>query len=225
MEQFNRTITLIGEEQFKKLQLKKVIVFGVGGVGGYTIEALVRAGIGSIAIVDNDKVSITNLNRQIIALHSTLGKSKVDVMKERIMDINPKIQLDTFKTFYLEESENEIDLSRYDYIVDAIDTVKGKIALVKNANKLNIPIISSMGTGNKINPNLFEISDIYKTSVCPLARVMRNELKKLGIKKLKVLYSKENPIKNSSNVPSSISFVPSVAGLIIASEVVKDLVS
>ena len=145
-------------------------------------------------------------------------------MKERMLDINPEVEIETFKTFYLPENENEIDLAKYDYIIDAIDTVKGKIALVKNANQLNIPIISSMGTGNKLNPSLLEITDVYKTSVCPLARVMRIELKKLGIKKLKVLYSKENPIKNSSNIPSSISFVPSTAGLIIASEVIRDLI-
>ena len=228
--QFSRTELLLGADAMYKLKNSHVIVFGVGGVGGYVIEALTRAGIGSIDIVDNDVVSVTNLNRQIIALHSTIGKYKVDVMKDRVLDINPDININTFKTFYSPETSQEFDFSKYDYVVDAIDNVTGKIELVMQAQKFQIPIISSMGTGDKVNPEMLEISDIYKTSVCPLARVMRQEMKKRRVKKLKVLYSKEVPIKpvfkeGEKPYPSSSSFVPSTAGLIIASQVIKDIIN
>lgn len=220
---FDRTKNLIGENALEKLASSKVAVFGIGGVGGYVVEALVRAGIGEIDLIDNDTINPTNINRQIVALHSTLGQYKVDVMEKRILDINPNIKINSFKTFFDENTINQFDFSKYDYIIDAIDSVKSKLLLIEAAKKINIPIISSMGTGNKLNPTKFEIEDISKTSVCPLARIIRSELKKQGIKKLKVLYSKEEPIKTGSRTPSSISFVPSVAGLIIASEVVKDL--
>lgn len=221
---FDRTKSLIGENSLEKLANSKVAIFGIGGVGGYVVEALVRANVGEIDLIDNDTINPTNINRQIVALHSTLGQYKVDVMKNRILDINPNIKINTFKTFFDENTINEFDFSKYDYVVDAIDSVKSKILLIKTCKSLNIPIISSMGTGNKLDPLKFEIADISKTSVCPLARVMRSELKKQGIKNLKVLYSKEEPIKTNSRTPSSISFVPSTAGLIIASEVVKDLI-
>ena len=223
--QFTRTQTLIGEKALEKLSKAKVIVFGIGGVGSYTIEALARAGLGNLDLVDNDEINITNINRQIIALHSTIGKPKVEIAKERILDINPNVNIKTYKIFFSPETSKEFDFTRYDYIVDAIDSVTGKIELVLKAQKANIPIISCMGTGNKLNPTMFEISDIYKTSVCPLAKVMRTELKKRGVKKLKVVYSKENPIKHSGQrIPASISFTPSVAGLIIASEIIKDII-
>ena len=227
--QFTRTELLIGDEGLKKLQLSKIAVFGVGGVGGYVVEALVRCGIGSIDIIDSDKVHITNINRQIIATYSTLGRYKVDVAEERIKDINPNCKVTKYNTFFTPETSSEFDFSKYDYVIDAIDTVSGKIELVMKCNEAGVPIISSMGAGNKMHPEKFEISDIYKTSVCPLAKVMRQELKKRGIKKLKVVYSKEPPIKPVSNdsggkrIPGSNSFVPSVVGLIIAGEVVNDL--
>lgn len=220
-----RTRTLIGESSLLKLSKSKILVFGIGGVGGYVVEALVRSGIGEIDIVDNDKVSISNLNRQIVALNSTIGEYKVDVMKKRALDINLNLKIDTYKLFFDENTKNEFDFSKYDYIVDAIDSVKSKLLLIELAKTNNIPIISSMGTGNKLNPLEFEIADISKTSVCPLARAIRTELKKRGIKELKVLYSKETPYKDGSRVPSSISFVPSTAGLIIASEVIKDIIA
>ena len=219
-----RTRTLIGDNAIEKLKKSRVIVFGIGGVGGYTVEALVRSGIGEIDIVDNDKVSISNLNRQIVALNSTIGEYKVDVMKKRALDINPDLKINTYKLFFDEKTKAEIDFLKYDYIVDAIDSVKSKLLLIELAKNNNIAIISSMGTGNKLNPLEFEIADIFKTSVCPLARIIRTELKKRGIKDLKVLYSKEKPYKDGSKVPSSISFVPSIAGLIIASEVIKDII-
>ena len=219
-----RTRTLIGDNAIEKLKKSRVIVFGIGGVGGYTVEALVRSGIGEIDIVDNDKVSISNLNRQIVALNSTIGEYKVDVMKKRALDINPDLKINTYKLFFDEKTNAEIDFLKYDYIVDAIDSVKSKLLLIELAKNNNIAIISSMGTGNKLNPLEFEIADIFKTSVCPLARIIRTELKKRGIKDLKVLYSKEKPYKDGSKVPSSISFVPSIAGLIIASEVIKDII-
>ena len=219
-----RTRTLIGDNAIEKLKKSRVIVFGIGGVGGYTVEALVRSGIGEIDIVDNDKVSISNLNRQIVALNSTIGEYKVDVMKKRALDINPDLKINTYKLFFDEKTKAEIDFLKYDYIVDAIDSVKSKLLLIELAKKDKIPIISSMGTGNKLNPLEFEIADIFKTSVCPLARIIRTELKKRGIKDLKVLYSKEKPYKDGSKVPSSISFVPSTVGLIIASEVIKDII-
>ena len=225
---------LIGEDAMKRLKSSRVIVFGVGGVGGYVVEALARAGIGTIDVVDNDSVSITNLNRQIIALHSTVGRAKVQVIAERIHDINPECTVNDHEVFFLPETEDLFDFSTYDYVIDAIDTVKGKIQLVVKAEETNTPIIACMGTGNKLNPAMLEVSDINKTSVDPLARVMRRELKARGIKKLKVVYSKEEPIKpeypkemyidgKPPRFPGSTSFVPPVAGMIIASEVVKDL--
>lgn len=228
-EQFSRTICMIGEDGFYKLQNSKIAVFGLGGVGGYTVEALVRSGISNIDLIDNDTVSLSNLNRQIIALQSTIGMPKVDVVEKRILDINPNAQIGKFQIFFTPDTSTKFDFSQYDYVVDAIDTVRGKIELVKMANETNTPIISSMGAGNKMNPQMFEISDIYKTSVCPLARVMRQELKKRGIKKLKVVYSKELPVvtdckDDGKRVPASNAFTPAVAGLIIASEVIKDLI-
>ena len=224
-EQFSRLEMLIGKENLDKLKNSRVAVFGVGGVGGYAVEALVRCGIGTIDIIDNDKVAKSNLNRQIYALHSTIGKYKVDVAKERILDINPDVKVNAYKTFYTPQTSGEFDFTQYDYVIDAIDTVVGKIELVMQANEAKTPIICSMGAGNKMNPADFEVSDIYKTSVCPLAKVMRHELKKRRIKKLKVVYSKELPKKeNGRRIPASNAFVPSTVGLIIASEVVKDLI-
>lgn len=231
-EIFSRTEMLIGKTATQKLQNSRVAVFGVGGVGGYVAEALARCGVGTIDLIDNDRVSESNINRQIIALSSTVGMMKTEVMKSRILDINSAAQVNTFNLFVLPENIDTFDFSVYDYIVDAIDTVSGKLAIIEKAYSLGIPVISSMGTGNKLDPTKFEITDIYKTSVCPLARVMRYELKKRGVKKLKVLYSKEEPVKvqtaadgtGKRAVPGSISFVPSVAGLIIGGEVVKDLI-
>lgn len=228
-EQFSRTELLIGKEAIEKLNSAKVAIFGLGGVGSFVAEGLARAGIGNFLLVDNDKVSITNLNRQIIALHSTIGKSKVEVAKQRILDINPNANVEIHEEFFMPDSKKILDKS-ISYVVDAIDTITAKIELVERTNKLDIPIISCMGTGNKLDPTKFEIADIFKTSVCPLAKVMRKELKNRGIKKLKVLYSKEEHIKieknyiNKKQVPGSISFVPSVAGLIIAGEVIKDII-
>lgn len=222
-EKFIRTENLIGKENLYKLNNSHIAVFGIGGVGGYVTEALVRAGVGNIDIIDNDTISESNINRQIIATTKNVGKFKVDVMKERILDINPNVQVNAFNVLYLPNTANEFDFSKYDYIIDAVDNVTAKIELILRANESNVPIISSMGTGNKLDPTAFEVSDIYKTEVCPLAKVMRTELKKRGIKKLKVVYSKEKPITNQ-RPPASISFVPSVAGLIIASEVIKDII-
>lgn len=232
--QFSRTELLLGKEAVEKLSKSRVAVFGVGGVGGYTVEALVRSGLGNIDIVDNDTVSLTNLNRQIIALHSTVGKYKVDVLSDRIKDINPNCNVKAYKTFYTPETAGEFDFSDYDYVVDAIDTVKGKIELVLQAKKAGIPIISSMGAGNKLDPTAFEVADISKTSVCPLARVMRYELRKRGINHLKVVYSREAPVSpreesdevlsGRRQIPGSTAFVPSAVGLIIAGEVIKDLI-
>ena len=223
--QFERTKALIGEAALEKLKNSHVAIFGIGGVGGFTAEALARAGINKIDLIDNDTINLTNLNRQIVALHSTIGQFKVDVMELRAKDINPDVKINSFKIFFDENSINQFDFSKYDYIIDAIDSVKSKLLLIETAKKLNIPIISSMGTGNKLDPTKFQIADISKTSVCPLARVIRVELKKRGIKNLKVLYSTEEPIKTGARTPSSISFVPPAAGLIIASEVVKDLIN
>ncbi len=229
-EQFSRTEMLIGKSGIEKLKNSKVAIFGIGGVGSYVVEALARAGIGKFILVDNDEVSISNLNRQIIATTKTIGMPKVEVAKQRILEINPKAHVQTYQEFFMPETEGIFD-ETVTYIVDAIDTVTAKIELVLRANKLNVPIISSMGTGNKLDPTRFEITDIYKTSVCPLAKVMRKELKQKAIKKLKVVYSKEEPIKVEQDettkkpVPGSISFVPSVAGLIIAGEVVKDIIN
>lgn len=223
--QFSRTELLIGKENVEKLKKSKVAIFGIGGVGSYVVEALVRAGIENFILVDNDDVSLTNLNRQIIATQNTVGLPKVEIAKKRILEINPNSKVIIHKELFLKESPDYFD-SDIDYVVDCIDTVSGKIELVVRANGFNVPIISCMGTGNKLDPTKFEITDIYKTSVCPLAKVMRKELKQRNIKKLKVLYSKEEPIKTDKEVkvPASISFVPSVAGLIIAGEVIKDLI-
>ena len=246
LNQFSRTELLIGKDGIEKLQNAKVAVFGIGGVGSYVVEGLVRAGIENFVLVDDDKVCLTNLNRQIIATRKTVGKPKVEVAKERILEINPKANVQTYQEFFMPNTEGILDDS-IDYIVDSIDTVTAKIELVVRAKNLNIPIISSMGTGNKLDPTKFEVTDIFKTSVCPLAKVMRKELRARNIKSLKVVYSKEEPIKPNQDlensckagcicppgtvrkctaknqVPGSISFVPSVAGLIIAGEVVKDI--
>ncbi len=247
LDQFSRTQLVFGKEAMDKLKGARVAVFGIGGVGGYTVEALARSGVGAIDIIDDDKVCLTNINRQIIATRKTVGKYKVDVAKERIEDINPDCKVTAFKTFYMPETADQFDFTQYDYVVDAIDTVTGKIALIENAKKAGTPIISSMGAGNKVDPTAFEVTDIYKTSVCPLAKVMRYELKRRGIRKLKVVYSKEKPIPpvddmdiscrqhcicppgterkctQRRQVPGSTAFVPSVAGLIIAGEVIKDI--
>lgn len=221
-EQFSRTVQLLGNENVEKLFDKHVIVFGVGGVGGYVVEALARSGIGKISIVDNDVINESNINRQIIALHSTVGMQKVEVLKNRILDINPECQVFVHNQFFLPENSNDFDFSIYDYVVDAVDTVTAKIEIIKKSKESNVPVISSMGTGNKLNPMGFKVSDISKTKVCPLARVMRNELKKRGISKVKCVYSEENPVIQTQT-PASVAFVPPVAGLLIASEVVKDL--
>ena len=237
LNQFSRTQLLLGENAMKNLQNAHVAVFGVGGVGGFTAEALARSGIGQIDLIDKDTVSLTNLNRQIIALHSTIGRAKTDVMKERILDINPECKVNVFQCFYLPETKDLFDFKKYDYVIDAVDTVKAKIQLIAQAKEAGIPIICSMGAGNKLDPTRFEIADISETSVCPLARVMRQECKKRGLKDVKVVYSKEIPItpkispeeadeaeqKGNGIAPGSCAFVPSVAGLIIASEVIKDL--
>lgn len=225
-EQFSREERLIGKENLEKLTKSKVAIFGIGGVGSFVVEGLARAGIGKFLLVDNDTIDITNINRQIHANITTVGKNKVDVMKERILSINPEAKVDVSTEFFMPGSKL---LNNFlDYIVDAIDTVTGKIELVCKANELNIPIISAMGTGNKLDPTKFEVTDIYKTSVCPLAKVIRKELRSRGIEKLKVVYSKEEPIKPNDGdykTPASISFVPSVAGLIIAGEVIKDIIN
>lgn len=247
LNQFSRTELLLGKEAMERLENSRVAVFGVGGVGGYAVEALVRSGIGSIDLIDDDKVCLTNLNRQIIATRKTVGKYKTEVMKERILEIHPNCNVKIHNCFYLPETRNEFDFTEYDYVIDAIDTVTGKIQLVLQAQESGTPIISSMGAGNKLDPTAFEVADIYQTSVCPLAKVMRRELKKRNVKHLKVVYSKEpplTPIEDKSiscrnncicppgaehkcterrAIPGSTAFVPSVAGLIIASEVIKDL--
>lgn len=227
--QFERTALLLGKASVERLARKRVAVFGVGGVGGFVCEGLVRAGIGAIDIVDKDTVALSNLNRQLIALHSTVGKNKVDVLEERLKDINKDLIIKKYKCFFLPETSDTFDFREYDYVVDAIDTVTGKIELILKAKEAGVPIISAMGAGNKLDPTAFQVSDIYKTSVCPLARVMRRELKKRGVEKLKVVYSKEEPIKpqfeeGEEVVPGSVSFVPPALGLIIAGEIVKDLI-
>lgn len=248
LTQFSRTELLLGKEAMEKLQNSRVAVFGIGGVGGYVCEALARSGVGAFDLIDDDKVCLTNLNRQIIATYKTIGKYKTDVMKERILDINPKADVRVHKCFFLPENADEFPYEDYDYMVDAVDTVTAKISLVMKAQEKHIPIISSMGAGNKLDGSQFKVADIYKTKVCPLAKVMRRELKKRGVKKLKVVYSEEpsiRPIEDMSiscrtscvcppgakhkcterrDIPGSVAFVPSVAGLIIAGEVVKDLV-
>ena len=247
LNQFSRTQLLLGQEGMEKLYRARVAVFGIGGVGGYTVEALARSGVGTLDLIDDDKVCLTNLNRQIFATRKTVGQYKVDVAQQRILEINPKAVVHTYKTFYAPQTAEQFDFTQYDYVVDAIDTVTGKLELVEQAEKAGVPIISSMGAGNKMDPTAFEVADIYETSVCPLARVMRKELKKRGIKKLKVVYSKEPPMTpiedmavscrtncicppgterkctQRRQVPGSNAFVPSVVGLIIAGEVVKDL--
>lgn len=247
LNQFSRTQLLLGQEGMEKLYRARVAVFGIGGVGGYTVEALARSGVGTLDLIDDDKVCLTNLNRQIFATRKTVGQYKVDVAQQRILEINPKAVVHTYKTFFAPQTAEQFDFSQYDYVVDAIDTVTGKLELVVQAKKAGVPIISSMGAGNKMDPTAFEVADIYETSVCPLARVMRKELKKRGIKKLKVVYSKEPPMTpiedmaiscrtncicppgterkctQRRQVPGSNAFVPSVVGLIIAGEVVKDL--
>ncbi|EGD52218.1 UBA/THIF-type NAD/FAD binding protein [Thermoanaerobacter ethanolicus JW 200] len=230
---FSRTELLIGKEGLLKLKNSTVAVFGIGGVGSFAVEGLVRAGVGKLVLIDGDNVCVTNINRQIHATTHTIGKPKVEVMKDRILEINPQAQVIIFKEFYSSENSDRLLSKEYDYVIDAIDRVPSKIDLIEKCISLNIPIVSSMGAGNKLDPTKFEVTDIYKTSVCPLAKIVRRELKKRGIKSLKVVYSKEEPLKNfyqseetvtySKSVPGSISFVPSVAGLILAAEVVKDL--
>ena len=228
---FSRTALLLGEEGVEKLKKARVAVFGVGGVGGYVVEALARSGVGALDLIDKDTVSESNINRQIIALHSTVGRLKTEVAAERAKDINPDICVRTHNVFYLPETAETFDFSQYDYVVDAIDTVSGKIALIEQAKRANVPVISSMGAGNKLDPTAFEVADITKTSVCPLARVMRRELKKRGIEHVKVVYSKEEPLpspltdaESGKSIPGSVAFVPSVVGLILAGEVIKDLI-
>ena len=249
LTQFSRTELLLGKEAMDKLGGSRVAVFGIGGVGGYVCEALVRSGVGAFDLIDDDKVCLTNLNRQIIATRSTVGRYKVDVMKERMLDINPDVDVRTHQCFFLPENAEDFPFEEYDYVVDAVDTVTAKIALVMQAKEKHVPIISSMGAGNKLDGSQFRVADIYKTKVCPLAKVMRRELKKRGVKKLKVVYSEElptRPVEDMSiscrtncicppgaahkcterrDIPGSVAFVPSVAGLIIAGEVVKDLCS
>ncbi|MBE7088944.1 MAG: tRNA threonylcarbamoyladenosine dehydratase [Clostridiales bacterium] len=229
-ERFSRTEVLLGNGAIEKLKNKCVAVFGVGGVGGYCVEALARSGIGKLVLIDSDTVHLSNLNRQIIALEKTVGKLKVEAFKERIMQINPNAQVEAIAEFFTPNNSHLFDFSKYDYVVDAVDTVTAKIELALKANESGVPIISSMGAGNKLDATKFEVADIYSTSVCPLARVMRRELKKRGVGALKVVYSKEEPVlsaaeyENGKAVPASCAFVPSVAGLIIAGEVVKDLI-
>lgn len=232
METFSRTELLFGADAMQKLAASRVAVFGIGGVGGYVVEALARSGIGALDLIDNDQVCLSNLNRQIIATHETIGQYKVDAARERIRQIHPDCQVTTHPLFYMPETAAQFDFRQYDYVVDAIDTVTGKLELAEQAYRCGTPIISSMGAGNKVDPTAFEVTDIFKTSVCPLAKVMRHELKKRGIPKLKVVYSKEKPItpqgcnmqdSHRRQVPGSNAFVPSVAGLILAGEVIKDL--
>lgn len=222
-QQFHRTERLIGQEAVKKLNNARVIVFGVGGVGSYVCEALARAGIGAMEIVDKDVVDITNINRQLIALHSTIGKPKVEVCRNRLLDINPGMEVTARQCFYLPEKSDEFDFSRYDYVVDAIDNVTAKLDIICKAKEAGVPVISSMGTGNKLDPMAFKIADIEKTKVCPLAKVMRKELRKRGVSGVKVVYSEEEPADTESRTPASISFVPSAAGLLIAKAVIEDL--
>jgi tRNA A37 threonylcarbamoyladenosine dehydratase len=232
MDQFSRTELLVGAEGIERLRNSRVAVFGIGGVGGYVVEALARSGVGTLDLIDNDKVSLTNLNRQIIAMHSTIGRYKVDVAKKRVLDINPAAVVNTYRTFFVPETAADFDFHAYDYVVDAIDTVTGKIQLIVQADSACTPVISCMGAGNKMDPTAFRVADIYQTSVCPLAKVMRRELKKRGIRKLKVVYSEEVPIEvkaaaetEKKRIPGSNAFVPSVAGLIMAGEVVRELLA
>lgn len=224
-EMFSRTVSVIGEDNFKKLNNSSVIVFGLGGVGGSACEALVRSGIGTIAIVDKDTVDVTNLNRQIIATQDTVGINKTDAMEKRLLSINPNVRIIKYNLFYLPETADEIQLSQFDFALDCIDNVTAKIELCQRCSKENVPLISSMGTGNKLHPEMLEIADISKTSVCPLARVMRRELKKRGIEKLLVVYSKEEPLKTELSVPGSTSFTPPVAGYLMCSFVVRKILN
>ncbi len=226
LDQFSRTELLFGKKAMERLSSSRVAVFGIGGVGGFTVEALARSGVGAIDLIDHDKVCLTNINRQIIATHKTVGKYKVDAAAERILEINPDCKVTAHKIFYMPDTQDGFDFSPFDYIVDAIDTVTGKLLIAENAVECGVPVISCMGAGNKLDPTAFEVADIFETSVCPLAKVMRRELKKRGIERLKVVYSKEEPkkpIATEPRVPASNAFVPSVAGLIIAGEVIKDL--
>lgn len=235
-ERFDRTKRLLGADAMEKLHNSHVAVFGIGGVGGHAADALVRSGIGTITIVDSDEVAVSNINRQLIATEKTVGRKKVDVMRERLLEINPAVSVEVYDCFFLPETQEQFDFKQYDYVIDAVDTVTAKIALVEACGNAHTPIISSMGAGNKLDPTAFEVADIYKTSVCPLAKVMRRELKKRNIKHLKVVYSKEEPLvpiedadfvsdenRQRRATPGSIAFVPSVVGLILAGEVVKDL--
>ena len=247
-DQFSRTRLLYGEETMGRFKSSRVAVFGIGGVGGYVVEALARTGIGALDLIDDDRVCLTNINRQILATRKTLGRYKVDVAEERVHDINPGCKVTTYKTFFLPDTQDQFDFHDYDYVVDAIDTVTGKLAIIEKAKKAGVPVISSMGAGNKINASMFEVADIYETSICPLAKVMRHECKKRGIDSLKVVYSKEKPVSpiedaaadciqsgsdpaddasardaQRRSIPGSTAFVPSVVGLIIAGEVINDL--
>lgn len=223
-QQFQRTERLIGQEAVTKLNNSKVIVFGIGGVGSYICEALARAGVGTMEIVDKDVVDITNINRQLVALHSTIGMSKVEVCRNRLLDINPAMKVIDRQCFYLPEKSQEFDFGQYDYVIDAVDNVTAKIDIICKAREAGVPVISSMGTGNKLDPMAFKISDIENTKVCPLAKVMRKELRKRGISGVKVVYSEEEPVSTDSRTPASISFVPSAAGLLIAKAVIDDLI-
>ncbi len=223
MNQHQRTEKLIGETNMQKLKTSHVAVFGIGGVGGAAAESLARAGIGSIDLIDKDVVDITNINRQIIALHSTAGKSKVEVMKERILDINPECRVNSIEKFFLPETAEEFDFTQYDYVIDAVDTVTAKLEIVTICSRNNIPVISSMGTGNKLHPEMFRLADIYDTKICPLAKVMRKELKKRGIQRLKCVYSEEEPVKTGDRAPASISFTPPVVGMLMAGEAIREL--
>lgn len=233
MSEFSRTALLIGEENLNKIKNSHIAVFGLGGVGSYVVEALARCGVGRLTIIDHDTVSLSNINRQLIALHSTVGKKKTEVVKDRVRDINPECEVIAFDEFYASDNADKILGAHYDYVVDAIDSVESKLDLIQRCKQKNIPIICSMGTGNKLNPRLFEVEDIYKTQVCPLCRSMRSRLRKLGIQELKVVYSREEPTQYKKEIDeetqkptiASISFVPSVAGLIIAENVIKDIIN
>ncbi len=233
LNQFSRTRLLLGEEAMQKLSSRRVAVFGIGGVGGYVVEALARSGIGALDLIDHDTVSLTNLNRQIIATMDTIDRYKVDVAKERVLSIHPDCKVSAYRTFYLPETADQFDFTQYDYVVDAVDTVTGKLRLIEEARRAGVPIISSMGAGNKLDPTAFKVADIYETNICPLAKVMRKECRKRGIDHLKVVYSEEVPrvplqeteeVTERRSLPGSVAFVPSVAGLILASEVIKDLI-
>ncbi len=241
LNQFSRTEIIYGESALEKLARSRVAVFGLGGVGGYALEALARAGVGALDLIDNDTISLTNLNRQILALHSTVGEYKTEAASRRVKDINPACKLSLYNTFYLPETAGEFDFSEYDYIIDAVDTVTAKLTLIENAKKAGVPVISSMGTGNKTDASSFKVADIYETSACPLARIMRKELKKRGVDSLKVVYSKQEPVRDEASaeiieaelassgttrrdIPGSVSFVPATAGLLMAGEVINDII-